>query len=718
MATDAKMNSLTRDMEEEINAKEPETAATLHEREQQDDDDYVNRNEATELAEIANRISKNEFPAVLVSEQCSLSECDASDVLAWVQKEESVRIQSYILERYAEFRNAAGQLVEHNEAVFRAQWARDHYYKHLQEYQEANHGNYAVANALKTCMDWTQIPESIRETVLRMAKKIHASQITALIRFIDTQWDEVWLRLPSCAQVDAAGMKRKWILQECGTVLQQFIHKDFETSWAFRPELSVDELPDSEAQQHARKLLSLVQQQHESTIKEAFETEYNKITTLVPASILCGMESAIRKKVLLDKYYAVVERIVHDIPAVTEFSFHPAFPVNDLPSIEDQHHARMLLKQVQSHHVATIEETVAMRYAHTESTIAGSLLQSYQAEIKQNWMREHYYKIIEDVVHEIGNTKQDIPCRSSARLDGSNQGEPTSVSTQGVTNMHVDMLASPRKRVRNSAPSRLDTEVQFKNVLALHTEDFRGSDAIALQALVLYFPDEPRWVGVMNRRTNESENVPVLSLLLADRTGPIILDLWRNVAEDTLRRLEGWTGNDSEHPLLEIRHFVVREMKSCVPRIMKLGSNDRTRVRILASGSQMSWLDEQIEVANSLFTKNFERLTCKLPFQISLAGVVASLQPEVVSQSGNPMRTFKLHDSSGKWILCTAFGRHVDNPCLVDGHEVVLYFATAQAGLNNAAGQLWLYDVAHVMMLRSGCRVPPARTQVMLRDDV
>lgn len=59
---------------------------------------------------------------------------------------EHVRIQSYMDERYREFRQ--GVLVfEGSEAEIRARWARGHYYTHLQAFRAGHFGEYHRATA-------------------------------------------------------------------------------------------------------------------------------------------------------------------------------------------------------------------------------------------------------------------------------------------------------------------------------------------------------------------------------------------------------------------------------------------------------------------------------------------------------------------------------------------------------------------------------------------
>ena len=100
---------------------------------------------------------------------------------------------------------------------------------------------------------------------------------------------------------------------------------------------------------------------------------------------------------------------------------------------------------------------------------------------------------------------------------------------------------------------------------------------------------------------------------------------------------------------------------------------------------------------------------------MSLRGVISSVQEEVVAQAGNPMKDFKLHDHAGEFVHCVAFGRHVDNDCIVDRNEIVLFFAKGLAGLNSGQGQLWMYDDSHIVLLGQARSFAPPRTCMELR---
>ena len=95
----------------------------------------VQADEDTVVNDIMARQARGEFPEVLPSEALTLGDITASvdDVLAWGKKIEHVLIQSYMDQRYHEYREE-GHVFEDPEAVIRAKWARDCYYFHLSKF--------------------------------------------------------------------------------------------------------------------------------------------------------------------------------------------------------------------------------------------------------------------------------------------------------------------------------------------------------------------------------------------------------------------------------------------------------------------------------------------------------------------------------------------------------------------------------------------------------
>ena len=148
-----------------------------------------------------------------------------------------------------------------------------------------------------------------------------------------------------------------------------------------------------------------------------------------------------------------------------------------------------------------------------------------------------------------------------------------------------------------------------------------------------------------------------------------------------------------------------------MPALRRLVGNERTVLEFCGAPDAI----DATRLSPSLYTLDFQTLTQQLPLTICVRGVVTSVQEEIVSLAGNPMQNFKLHDNTGKYVNCVAFGRHVDNVCVANQNDVVLYFATAQKGLNDGYGQLWMYDDSHIACLGAGRSAPPSLVCMELR---
>ena len=59
-------------------------------------------------------------------------------------------------------------------------------------------------------------------------------------------------------------------------------------------------------------------------------------------------------------------------------------------------------------------------------------------------------------------------------------------------------------------------------VQQLHTQDLSGSDSVELTVVVLNHSEELRWTPVTDRMTKAQSQVPIVSVMLADSSGPIL----------------------------------------------------------------------------------------------------------------------------------------------------------------------------------------------------
>ena len=319
-------------------------------------------------------------------------------------------------------------------------------------------------------------------------------------------------------------------------------------------------------------------------------------------------------------------------------------------------------------------------------------------------MKAKYFDIVEKVVESV-----DAPACGQSSVRQCDNRVPSHSWPEA-------MLVSPTKKRKEDLQLVAAGEARYLTVFDLHVNAVASTDNHAVECFLLFMPEEARWVEVKNRTTHVVEQVPVISLLLTDFIGPVVLECWRECAEKVVQDFGNWQASGAGAPmLLDVKFFWLRgdAKMHCMTPFRKMGSSDKTVITHAPSPTLESTRGLKGVLDNALFTRDFSLLDKAPPFRLSVAGIVKNVEPGYVSQAGYPMQSFELHDCHGRFVVCQAYGRHVDNPGVVDNNEVVLYFVIAQTGLAGGPGCLRLYDESHVAKLRSHCLAPTGRNQML-----
>ena len=116
--------------------------------------------------------------------------------------------------------------------------------------------------------------------------------------------------------------------------------------------------------------------------------------------------------------------------------------------------------------------------------------------------------------------------------------------------------------------------------------------------------------------------------------------------------------------------------RACYPTCNKMVATEKTVCELLTSSSLPSVNPRSnLTLDRNLMLSDFGSLRKALPFIANIRGVVATTEPESESQSGVPMKSFKVHDNSGQYLHCMMFGRHVANELIVVGNDVAIFLA-------------------------------------------
>ena len=423
----------------------------------------------------------------------------------------------------------------------------------------------------------------------------------------------------------------------------------------------------------------------------------------------------------MNEYCAIVRRVLGESEPEEAFIYDPPIAVATVENGIKRRQAQMIVRQVQPHHVSVINSAINERFEVETCGVPQNIVATLGEAMKGIWLQQHCFEIIADVlasstrVKEASLTSQgsigeNLPVTMIAR-------EPSQSCGGAIVEKaaELNMFAQPKKRSRVSRVTQGNVALVSTSVAQLHGEEHFTSDALSLKCVVLHYPSELRWVKTEDKKTRQAVDVAVLNVLVADGTGPIHLELWRNAAETTWKDLEEWSCLNSETLCVEVQHFwanpLTEERQPSIPAARKLISNIRTKIVRLESTTAVS----AAQLAASLYSTDFSVLESKPPYRVSISGYVSSVDVERSSESGTPMKSFRLQNDVGRYVHCTVLGRHVDNSAIMAGNCVVVYFAKAAAGRGGNPGQLWLYEDSHVVFLSKRAALPPARMLLELR---
>jgi hypothetical protein len=276
------------------------------------------------------------------------------------------------------------------------------------------------------------------------------------------------------------------------------------------------------------------------------------------------------------------------------------------------------------------------------------------------------------------------------------------------------MFASPKRRSRTSTALELAAEPIIKNVLAIHTQPSVGTELVALEALVLHLPDEPRWITINNRKTKSEENVPVMTVLLGDSSGPIHLELWRDFVEQFVRVMEATSNDDGRLVAVRVTGVVRNEKSPVFPSINRLQSTERTVFEILGDDEEANLVRGPSDTGGKLFVRNFSLFATLLPFRANVVGFISVLADVTETANGAAMQHFTLQDNRGNHVACVAFGRHAGSEALAHRNEIICFFAKGVVGLGSGPRTLWMYDDGHIVLLKQRCLIPAPRVQIKM----
>ena len=161
-----------------------------------------------------------------------------------------------------------------------------------------------------------------------------------------------------------------------------------------------------------------------------------------------------------------------------------------------------------------------------------------------------------------------------------------------------------------------------------------------------------------------------------------------------------------------IHELSVQNERKTVRPYKKLSATART----FLENATPAFVDDisQCVVSDTSYISNLESLAVPSPFVANVRGVVTSCELST-STDDVPMKNFELVDAGRNSVNVTAFGRHGDNSLIQNGNDIVIFIATCLPDSKGSEGRLWVYDRAHIWLVRKDLTIPQNRKHIALQ---
>jgi len=355
---------------------------------------------ADDIVSIIRREKQQEFPLVTTHEQNGMTTEEATAVLELLQTEDTVKLQAYIKEQYHLFCKDESKEKGKSDAVFHAEWARSYYYMHMKNFNSQRSPNTTVKDTIYTLVDHNILLPQKKIELEELIKTLKAHRLNAFLQTMEELWAQSKALLPSLTRNSVLVMKRAWFSEQFAKVFDTFHAKHTDSGWEFRPEIQPCALKDSAARSEAKTLLRKVIPSMAPSITTAVERAYCNAMAKLPAFAQKSIGENTRKHFLLKEYYAIVAKVVLSTHHTPSFEWTPEVPVEELPTNSAQEKAKLLITKVRKCHVEKIEDVVKSEYAKIAIANEPWMRSEVKASLRSNWLRAHYYNIVENVVAE------------------------------------------------------------------------------------------------------------------------------------------------------------------------------------------------------------------------------------------------------------------------------------------------------------------------------
>ena len=254
-------------------------------------------------------------------------------------------------------------------------------------------------------------------------------------------------------------------------------------------------------------------------------------------------------------------------------------------------------------------------------------------------------------------------------------------------------VSSPQKKSRVTI-KRPTQSLTTMMVAQVHSIGITTSDAHRISAGILHIPEARQWLEMMDNRTQLLEHVAVYSMLFADRTGPMQAEFLWEPAHAAYPDMKPWLDDTDNILIVDISCFNTKDAPwnggSSLRQIRKIVFSLKTTIRQLPHDEACGIVHSSLKLSTDMYLQELSSLRTPRSFTTSVSGFLSDAERNTQSQEEVEMKSVKLRNHNGNYIMSRAYGGQTNNRDIADKKEIVIYFAAAQTGIGNTPAHFWL----------------------------
>ncbi len=328
------------------------------------------------------------------------------------------------------------------------------------------------------------------------------------------------------------------------------------------------------------------------------------------------------------------------------------------------------------------------------------------------FLEQRLYEIVSRVLREQG-AASDASQSSIGPSEAGLEEAVTDPLAQFFTGKHEGTIAF--STVAKDATAHM-------GAMELLSSDVSGDELFTFQGYLLTLsptcrdsgskPSSPRKRG----RSSVCDS-KVMDIVAVDRTGPACITLWGEAADTLEHLILKFTKKEHDSS----GSMPIISLTNMRPVVLKSGgregeilttTNTLHTVRGLARCRESTV--ELLEKPTSAFLLSApwyippDRIVMprvkplegvEAPFRVSLRGVAQKVSGVEESMQGNAKRSFALVDEQGYWVSCVAIGESATSTALVNGNEIILFFAHGRSASSSSEGGIRLFHNSAVWLV-------------------